>query len=141
MELSAPVDEDGLEVGWLGSKARAVTPRGARACDAPSTAAARPCAALATRCKRSPRARERRKGARAKARSSIDCASQAASYGAIGAPLFQIPYICTRTPPRVGRRRRACVLLARCGGLPGGLGELPRRGADDSWRYAATEPP
>jgi hypothetical protein len=64
-----------------GTRARYFKPRDARACAPPSTAAGRPGAALATRCKRSPRARECRKGARAKARSSVDDASRAASYG------------------------------------------------------------
>lgn len=48
--------------------------------------AGRPCAALATRRKRSPRATENRKGARARARASVDSASYTTSYGGIRRP-------------------------------------------------------
>src|SRR6185437_12229749 len=67
-----------------------VRPRGDRARDPPSTVASRPCAALATTCKRSLPARERRKRARPRARSSVECASHGGSYEASGASLSKM---------------------------------------------------
>ena len=64
-------------------KLAAPRPRVVRECDPQTTVAARPCAALETKCKQSPRATERRKEGRAKSRSSVECASHATRYASL----------------------------------------------------------
>src|SRR6185437_3574277 len=77
---------------------RGSSARGVRACDPPLRVAARPCAALATKRERSPQARVRRKEARARSQSSVECASHVASEESAGAHFFKFLTCAPRRP-------------------------------------------